>query len=218
MPPRGPALLRVCRRCYRAHPPTGPCLFEYGDSFPIFLAAFPPCRDLVPARRGAARLGDECRAPRPDVDDGSASFRRWRPDMPRLIHRRSLGIVSRVPLASRRQIWRQSGRGGAPSDPIDLASGGDVRLEVRRAGNVATMRALAPPIAADALPAAPPRSARPICTPRAAGSGRSCSSTAVRSGDPSAKPCLPPSSITLELPIREALVDRALPAAAAKTP
>ena len=31
--------------------------------------------------------------------------------------------------------------------------------------------------------------------------------------------CLPPSSITLELPIREAaLVDRALPAAPAKTP
>jgi hypothetical protein len=25
----------------RAHPPTGPCLFEYGDGFPDFLAAFP---------------------------------------------------------------------------------------------------------------------------------------------------------------------------------
>ena len=31
----------------RAHPPAGPCLFEYGDSFPDFLAAFPPCRDLA---------------------------------------------------------------------------------------------------------------------------------------------------------------------------
>ena len=34
-------------RYLRAHPPTGPCLFEYGDSFPDFLAAFPPCRDLA---------------------------------------------------------------------------------------------------------------------------------------------------------------------------
>ena len=31
----------------RAHPPAGPCLFEYGDTFPDFLAAFPPCRDLA---------------------------------------------------------------------------------------------------------------------------------------------------------------------------
>jgi hypothetical protein len=34
-------------RYVRAHPPRGPCLFEYGASFPEFLAAFPPCRHLV---------------------------------------------------------------------------------------------------------------------------------------------------------------------------
>src|SRR5207248_8885815 len=34
-------------RYVRAHPPAGPCLFEYGASFPEFLAAFPPCRQLV---------------------------------------------------------------------------------------------------------------------------------------------------------------------------
>ena len=34
--------------CYiRQQPPTGPCLFEYGASFPRFLAAFPPCCAFV---------------------------------------------------------------------------------------------------------------------------------------------------------------------------
>jgi hypothetical protein len=31
----------------RAHPPVGPCLFEYGAAFPAFLAEFPACRHLA---------------------------------------------------------------------------------------------------------------------------------------------------------------------------
>jgi hypothetical protein len=31
----------------RQHPPTAPCLFEYGAQFAAFLAAFPPCRHLA---------------------------------------------------------------------------------------------------------------------------------------------------------------------------
>jgi hypothetical protein len=31
----------------RQHPPTAPCLFEYGAHFPAFLAAFPPCLHLA---------------------------------------------------------------------------------------------------------------------------------------------------------------------------
>jgi hypothetical protein len=31
----------------RDHPPAGPCLFEYGATFPDFLATFPPCRALA---------------------------------------------------------------------------------------------------------------------------------------------------------------------------
>src|SRR5262245_26716665 len=30
-------------RYIRSHPPAGPCLFEYGGSFPDFLGDFPPC-------------------------------------------------------------------------------------------------------------------------------------------------------------------------------
>src|SRR5262245_45901708 len=31
----------------RRHPPTGPCLVEYGSELPDFLASFPPCRHLA---------------------------------------------------------------------------------------------------------------------------------------------------------------------------
>jgi hypothetical protein len=31
----------------RQEPPSGPCLFEYGASFPDFLATFPPCQGLA---------------------------------------------------------------------------------------------------------------------------------------------------------------------------
>jgi hypothetical protein len=34
-------------RYVREHLPAGPCLFEFGASFPEFLGAFPPCRHLV---------------------------------------------------------------------------------------------------------------------------------------------------------------------------
>src|SRR5688572_16223832 len=30
----------------RAHPPAGPCLFEYGADFPEFVRAFPACAEL----------------------------------------------------------------------------------------------------------------------------------------------------------------------------
>jgi len=37
----------ACDGYVRAQPPAGPCLFEYGATFPDFLAAFPPCRHLA---------------------------------------------------------------------------------------------------------------------------------------------------------------------------
>jgi hypothetical protein len=37
----------ACDRYIRAAPPAGPCLFEYGATFPDFLAGFEPCRHLA---------------------------------------------------------------------------------------------------------------------------------------------------------------------------
>jgi len=37
----------ACDAYVRAEPPAGPCLFEYGATFPDFLAAFPACRQLA---------------------------------------------------------------------------------------------------------------------------------------------------------------------------
>src|SRR5258705_690299 len=37
----------ACDRYVRAEPPAGPCLFEYGATFPDFLAAFEPSRHLA---------------------------------------------------------------------------------------------------------------------------------------------------------------------------
>src|ERR1051326_8549300 len=45
----------ACDRFVRAEPPASPCLFEYGATFPDFLAAFEPCRQL-PYLPDVARL------------------------------------------------------------------------------------------------------------------------------------------------------------------
>ena len=130
----------------RAHPPTGPCLFEYGDGFPDFLAAFPPCRDLAylpDVARLEWAMSAALHAPDVDAMDPACLADVAAEDMPRLtfaVDPSASYLESPWPVE---QIWRANqDEGGAPSDPIDLASGG-VRLEVRRAGNVATMRALA---------------------------------------------------------------------------
>ena len=131
----------------RAHPPAGPCLFEYGDSFPDFLAAFPPCRaPRVPARRGAARMGDERRAPRP----------RRRRDGPRLprkrggrghatahVRRRPIGVLPRLPVAGRSDLARQPGRGWRLRAIRSTSPRGACGSRSGASGDVATVRALA---------------------------------------------------------------------------
>ena len=128
----------------RAHPPTGPCLFEYGDSFPDFLAAFPPCRDLAylpDVARLEWAMSAALHAPDVDAIDPACLADVAAEDLPRLTFAVDPSVSFLASPWPVDRIWRAN-QDGASSDPLDLASGG-VRLEVRRAGTVATMRALA---------------------------------------------------------------------------
>lgn len=130
----------------RAHPPTGPCLFEYGDSFPDFLAAFPPCRDLAylpDVARLEWAMSAALHAPDVDAMDPACLADVAAEDLPRLTFAVDPSVSYLESPWPVEQIWRANqDEDGAPSDPIDLAAGG-VRLEVRRAGDVATVRSLA---------------------------------------------------------------------------
>ena len=130
----------------RAHPPTGPCLFEYGDSFPDFLAAFPPCRDLAylpDVARLEWAMSAALHAPDVDAMDPACLAHVAAEDMPRLTFSVDPSVSFLASPWPVDRIWRANqDEDGASGDPVDLASGG-VQLEVRRAGDVATVRALA---------------------------------------------------------------------------
>ncbi len=130
----------------RAHPPTRPCLFEYGDTFPDFLAAFPPCRDLAylpDVARLEWAMSAALHAPDVDAMDPACLADVAAEDMPRLTFAVDPSVSFLDSPWPVDRIWRANqDEDGASSHPVDLASGG-VRLEVRRAGDVATVRALA---------------------------------------------------------------------------
>jgi len=130
----------------RAHPPTGPCLFEYGDSFPDFLAAFPPCRDLAylpDVARLEWAMSAALHAPDADAMDPASLTDLAAEDMRRLTFAVDPSVSFLDSPWPVDRIWRATqDEDGASNDPVDLASGG-VWLEVRRAGDVATVRSLA---------------------------------------------------------------------------
>jgi hypothetical protein len=133
-------------RFIRSHPPVGPCLFEYGGSFPDFLGSFPPCADH-PYLADVARLewamnvalhAEESRAMEPAVlgevqaeDVGRLVFR----VDPSAAWLRSPWPVDR--------IWRANQPGVDPGAIVDLTAG-PVRLEVRRRDDHVTLRAVVP--------------------------------------------------------------------------
>jgi hypothetical protein len=130
----------------RAHPPTGPCLFEYGSSFPGFLARFEPCRPLqylpdVAQLEWALNVATHADEIAP-LDLAEIS-RLPVEDLPRLTLRLdpSLSLLTSTwPIA---QIWRANQSDADPNASVDLASGG-VLLEVRRSGDDAVFRSLDP--------------------------------------------------------------------------
>ena len=94
----------------RRHPPTGPCLFEYGAGFADFLADFPPCRDL-PYLPDVARLEWALEAGYHD-DEAPAPCH----------------LPSPYPIDA---IWHANQPGADPDTVVDLDAG-SVRLEIRR--------------------------------------------------------------------------------------
>jgi hypothetical protein len=136
----------AANRYIRSHPPAGPCLFEYGATFPDFLASFPPCAGH-PYLADVARLewAMNCALYAEDVpamtpaalatvpaDDVGCLTLRFEPSTAWL---RSPWPVDR--------IWRANQAEADPEAAVDLAGGG-VMLEIRRRDDVVAMRRLDP--------------------------------------------------------------------------
>jgi hypothetical protein len=131
-------------RYIRALPPTGPCLFEYGASFPDFLATFSPCAEL-PYLPDVARLewAMNMAEHAPDVraldvgvlsqlDPADAARSRFACD-PSLTLLQSAWPID--------DIWRANQDAVVPR--VSLHAGGR-RLEVRRRGEDVVCRRLEP--------------------------------------------------------------------------
>jgi hypothetical protein len=131
----------------RHHPPAGPCLFEYGATFPGFLGTFPPCADY-PYLADVAHLewamntvlhADET----PPIS--RAALGDVRPeDIGRVVLRidPSAGwLRSDWPVD---RIWAANQPGADPHATVDLAAGG-VGLEIRRRDEAVALRRLDAP-------------------------------------------------------------------------
>jgi hypothetical protein len=128
-----------------AHPPMRPALIEYGAAFPLFLANFPPCRELTylpdVARfewlMNVAAHASDAEAISPD---GLTTIPPA--DAPRImftLHPSYSYIESEFPID---RIWRANRQGACGEAEIDLTGGG-VYLEVSRQGGDVVFRHLA---------------------------------------------------------------------------
>jgi hypothetical protein len=122
----------------REAPPTGPCLFEYGGTFPEFLARFPAARSLAylpDVARLEWAMNVALHAPdAPPLEPGAL-----RALPPVALHPSVTLLPSPCPLDS---IWRAH-QATAPERVVDLAAG-SVRLQVWRADDEVVFRELAP--------------------------------------------------------------------------
>ncbi|HKW93711.1 MAG TPA: DNA-binding domain-containing protein [Methylomirabilota bacterium] len=130
----------------RTDPPSGPCLFEYGESFPAFLAEFPPCRTL-PYLADVARLEWAVhRAPWAAERDPLAAeaLQAVAPahagDLVLSLDPSCTLLASPWPIE---RIWRANQPEGGEPVTVDLRAGGAM-LEVRRRGDDVVIRELEP--------------------------------------------------------------------------
>jgi hypothetical protein len=130
----------------RAHPPAGPCLFEYGADFPEFIRTFPACAELpwladVAALEWALNTAVYAPDARPLDPERLAAV------APSALGRLVLRFDPSVTLLTSRwpvdAIWRANQPEAGETDPVDLDAG-PVRLEVRRDGEDVVFRALSP--------------------------------------------------------------------------
>jgi len=132
-------------RYIRKHPPAGPCLFEYGATWPEFLAGFPPCQDhaylpdvarLEWAVNVARHAEVGAKLDRTRLGTVSAE------DIPRLTFSLDPSLALLASLWPIDLIWRVNQEpAGAEPVVVDL-SGGSVHLQVRRLGDDVIIRAL----------------------------------------------------------------------------
>jgi len=134
----------ACDRYVRAEPPASPCLFEYGATFPAFLAVFEPCRHL-PWLPDVARLEWAMNAAlhAADAEPLTADALRARPagtleTMDLALHPSVTLLESPWPVDA---VWRANQ--GENDSVVDL-DGGGVRLCVGRLGDEVVFRALTP--------------------------------------------------------------------------
>jgi hypothetical protein len=133
-------------RYIRAYPPSGPCLFEYGESFGDFLSAFPPCAGH-PYLADVARLewamsralhAEDVPAMAPETlatvlaqDVGQLVFR---------LEPSASWLQSPWPID---RIWRANQPDADPDAAVDLAAG-STALEIRRRDDTVALRGLDP--------------------------------------------------------------------------
>jgi hypothetical protein len=131
-------------RYIRHHPPEGPCLFEYGATFPDFLATFPPCAGnpyLADVARLEWAMNAALHAEEATPIDPAALGAVPTDDVGRLIFRFEPSVTwlrSRWPID---RIWKANQTEADPGAAVDLAAGG-VMVETRRHDDVVALKRL----------------------------------------------------------------------------
>ena len=134
----------ACDRYVRAEPPAGPCLFEYGATFPDFLAAFEPCRHL-PWLPDVARFEWAMSAALYATDVAPLTAETLRAQPPGTLETADLRLQPSVTLLESAwpvdAVWRANQPGG---DGIADLDAGAARLCIWRRDDDVVFRALPP--------------------------------------------------------------------------